>query len=145
MPTDDDVRALLRVEVARFRQRETRRAFDAAVYVGRLGGPRDAFVVRAQDLPAVDAALRTDVVAALLEDAPDHWTTAWLARPGLPDLHDDDLRWFAAARTGFGMHDRSLAGFYAVTRYGWLDVRTGERRTWRRLRLRESPAKGPGA
>jgi hypothetical protein len=33
------------------------------------------------------------------------------------------------------MHGRRLDGCFAVTRYGWRDVLTGETRTWRRLRL----------
>jgi hypothetical protein len=130
-----DVRVLLREEVGRFRGRESRRVFDAAVHVGVLAGPRDSFVVRAQDLPAVDAALRTDVLCSLVEQAPPGWRTAWLARPGAPELHDQDLRWLAAARTAFGIHARPLDGFFVVTRTGWRDVLTDETRVWRRLRL----------
>jgi len=135
MPTDPDLAALLREEVARLRQRETRRVFDATLHVGRLGGPHDSFVVRAQDLPAVDVALRTDVLAALLEGAPRDWSSAWLTRPGLPVLGDVDLAWLAAARTAFGMHGRTLASCHAVTRYGWVDLVTGTSREWKRLRL----------
>ena len=130
-----DARVLLRREVGRFRARESRRVFDASVHVGVLDGPRDSFTVRAADLPVVDAALRTDVVSALLDGAPGDWRTAWLARTGVPDLHDLDLAWLAAARTAFGMHGRPLEAFYAVTRTGWLDVLTGESRVWKRLRL----------
>jgi hypothetical protein len=130
-----DLHALLREEVGRFRERETRRVFDAAVHVGEIAGPRDSFVMRAQDLPTVDAALRTDVLSSLVEQAPPGWRTAWLARPGSPELHDQDLRWLAAARTAFGIHGRPLDGFYVVTRQGWRDVMTEEMRTWTRLRL----------
>ena len=130
-----DARVLLRREVGRFRARESRRVFDASVYVGVLDGPRDSFTVRAADLPVVDAALRTDVVAALLDDSPDDWRTAWLVRPGVPEVHDLDLAWLGAAGTAFGMHGRPLEAFYTVTRTGWLDVLTGERRVWKRLRL----------
>jgi hypothetical protein len=128
-------RRLLREEVGRFRALESRRVFDPSVSVGVLAGDRDSFVVRAQDLPALDAALRTDVVSALLEGSPDEWRTAWLLRPGIPDVHDLDLQWLAAARTAFGMHGRPLEGFYALTRTGWRDVLTGESRVWKRLRL----------
>ena len=130
-----DPRVLLRREVGRFRARESRRVFDASVHVGVLDGPRDSFTVRAADLPVVDAALRADVVSALLDDAPADWRTAWLVRPGVPHLHDLDLAWLGAARTAFGMHGRPLEAFYAVTRSGWLDVLTGESRAWKRLRL----------
>jgi hypothetical protein len=130
-----DTRLLLRQEVGRFRARESRRVFDLSVHVGVLGGPRDSFVVRAQDLPAVDGALRTDVVAVLLEDSPTDWRTAWLVRPGTPEQHDLDLQWLAAAGTAFGMHGRPLHGFFVITRTGWRDVLTDETRVWKRLRL----------
>ena len=131
----EDTPLLLRREVGQLRARETRRVFDVSVHVGVLGGERDSFVVRAQDLPAVDAGLRTDVVSALLDDAPPEWTKAWIARPGVPDLHDADLAWLAAAGAAFGMHGRTLEAFYALTRYGWRDVRTGQSRVWKRLRI----------
>ena len=127
--------SMLRREVGLLRQRESRRVFDTCVNVGILGGPRAGFVVPACDLPAVDVALRTDVVAALLEETPTDWRTMWLARAGTPELHDLDLQWLAAARTAFGMVDRPLDACYAVTRAGWLDVLTGEQRVWVRLRL----------
>ena len=126
---------MLRREVGLLRQRESRRVFDTCVNVGIIGGPRAGFVVPARDLPAVDVALRTDVVAALLEETPADWRTMWLARAGTPEQHDLDLQWLAAARTAFGMVDRPLEACYAVTRAGWRDVLTGEQRVWVRLRL----------
>lgn len=117
------------------RARESRRVFDVAVSVGTLAGERDSFVVRAQDLPVVDAGLRTDVVSALVAQTGDHCGFAWLTRPGVPEPHDLDLAWLSAAAVAFGIHGRTLAGFYAVTRVGWLDVRTSEHKTWKRLRL----------
>lgn len=130
-----DRRMLLRAEVGRFRTRESRRVFDVSVHVGVLAGLRDSFVVRAQDVPAVDAALRIDVVSALLEDSPDEWHTGWLVRPGTPEVHDIDRQWLAAAVTAFGMHDRPMDGFFVLTRTGWRDVLTDESRVWKRLRL----------
>ena len=130
-----DRRLALREEVGRLRARESRRVFDATVQVGVLAGTRDGFVVRAQDLPVVDVALRTDVLSSLVEQAPPAWRTAWLVRSGTPDLHDQDLHWWAAARTAFGIHARPLDGFYVITRYGWRDVASGETREWKRLRL----------
>jgi hypothetical protein len=106
------------------------------VYVGQVGGPRDSFVARAQDLPALDAALKVDVVSALVETMPAHQCGhAWTARAGWPETSDADLAWLAAATVAFGMHGRALEGFFAITRSGWLDVRTGEHRVWKRLRL----------
>lgn len=133
--TTADAALLLRREVGLLRQRETRRVFDLAVYVGTLGGPRDSFVVRARDLPSMDAGLRADVVSELVAQTDDGQRTAWVVRAGHPEQHDADLQWFAAARAAFAMHGRPLEAFYAITRYGWRDVSSGRMRTWKRLRL----------
>lgn len=118
------------------RRRETRRVFDMQLFVGRLGdGPHDSFVVRAQDLPRFDHGLRVDVADILLEGTPPTWCSAWLVRPGVPMLHDADLEWLAAVEAAFTSRSRVLGSFYAITRYGWLEVRTGAERHWRRLRL----------
>ena len=135
MTSHPDTGLLLRREVGLLRQRETRRVFDLAVYVGTLGGPRASFVVRARDLPVMDPGLRADVVSGLLEETSPDLATAWVVRPGRPEQHDADLLWLAAARGAFAMHGRALEDFYAITRYGWLDVLTGRSRTWKRLRL----------
>lgn len=130
-----NVPSLLRTEVGLLRQRETRRVFDTVIHVGTVGAECDSFVVRAGDLPVVDTALRTDVVAALLDRSDAPARMLWLTRAGAPEPYDEDVAWLAAARTAFAMHGRTLDGCYVVTRYGWRDVRTGEGRTWRRLRL----------
>ena len=127
--------AALRREVGLLRARESRRIFDATVVVGRLAGERQGFVVRAQDLPAMDVSLRADVMSALLVLNGTEPAAAWVVRAGCPTPHDVDLQWLAAATAAFGAHGRALDGFYAITRAGWLDVRTGKSRTWRRLRL----------
>jgi hypothetical protein len=132
-----DLRVGLRLEVGRLRARETRRIFDTIAFVGDPGGAHDSFVVRAQDLPVMDAAMRTDVLAALLDQGPPEWRRAWIVRAGTPEQHDLDLAWLSAARTAFAILDRPLDTFHAVTRSGWRDVRTGETRTWVRLRLRD--------
>lgn len=143
---------LLRREVGELRRRESRRVFDAVVYVGALDGTRDSFVVRASSIPVLDPALRIEIVSSLVEDqthpAPLVGGTgtgvrrgatapveAWLTRAGPPEPYDSDLAWLAAATTAFGAHGLTLGAFHAVTRYGWLNVRTGETRTWQRLRL----------
>jgi len=130
-----NLRAALRAEVGRLRRRESRVVFDSSVHVGVPGEDRDSFVVRAQDRPVLDMALRVDVLSRLLEDSPEDWRAAWLVRAGTVDLHDDDLRWFAAARTAYAIHDRALDGFWVVTRSGWRDVVSDDRRVWKRLRL----------
>jgi len=127
--------ARLRHEVAMLRERESRRVFDLTVNVGIVAGERDSFVLRAQDLPVVDAALRVEVASCLVAQSPREAVSAWVARAGEPHPHDRDLEWLSAATIAFGIHERRLVGFYAVTRSGWLDVRSGERRTWKRLRI----------
>lgn len=134
-PRERSLERVLREEVGRFRQRESRRKFDPVLHVGRLGGTRDSFVVRRADLPALDTALRTEVVYSLLTQSGPDDRTAWLTRPGVPEPCDADWDWFSATRAAFEIDSRPLDGFYAITRTGWLDLRTGRSRTWVRLRL----------
>jgi len=134
-PADRTRRLLLRQEVGRFRERESRRVFDTSVHVGVLAGDRTGFVARTADLPAIDAALRLDVVCTLLEQSPEEWRTAWLVRPGTPEVHDLDLQWLAAVRMAFAIHGRLLDGCYVLTRTGWRDAVSEESRVWARLRL----------
>ncbi len=127
---------LLRQEVGRLRDRESRRIFDPSVHVGELGGRSAGFVLRARDQPVLDAAMRVDISCRLVADGIGSRHTAWLVRPGTPDPHDLDLAWLAALRTAFGIHGRTLDGCYALTRSGWRDVLTDEQQVWARLRLR---------
>lgn len=128
-------RALWRWEVGTFRRREGRRVFDVRVHVGTPGGHRESFVVRAAELTVMDHWTRAEVITRLVAAAGAAARAAWLTRPGLPVLHDTDLEWMAAAREGFAAHAVGLPSFHAITRTGWLDVATGEARTWKRLRL----------
>jgi hypothetical protein len=130
-----DRRGLLRREVGLLRQRETRRVFDTAVHVGVLGGESAGFVARAQDLPVLDAGLRTDVVCGLLATLAPEAREAWVVRAGTPEPQDVDLQWLAAARAGLGVLGRQVEGCYVITRSGWRDLVTAQQRTWVRLRL----------
>jgi hypothetical protein len=128
------VDAAFRLEVGRLRARDQRRTFPAELRLGHPDGDRATL-----ELPAADAGLRFDLVSALLDlcreehgGAPAY---AWVVRPGVPTVHDTDLHWYAAAVRAFGAQGRTLRGFRAVTRSGWLDVVTGESRVWKRLRL----------
>ncbi len=130
---------LFRGEVARLRASERRRLFPLQVHVGVPDGPR-----RCVELPwpvpsEYDAGLRFDVADALVEglltgrpEAEAVW--GWVTRPGVPQVHDCDLEWFATFTRVLGVHGMRSAGFRAVTRTGWLDVASGESRTWKRLR-----------
>ena len=135
MEPESDVRTALREEVGRLRARERRRVFDPCVCLGTPGGEQVTFAAPAKEAADVDAGLRTDVVARLLAQAAPQAGTVLLLRAGEPHPHDLDLAWFAAAGMAFGAAGRPLVGFYAVTRTGWLNVVTGERKTWKRLRL----------
>jgi hypothetical protein len=136
-----DVAAAWRREVGQFRAREQRRRHPLGIHVGDPAGWRESVELPWPEPRWHDAGVRADVVTALLARTAPRVLAAscWLTRPGVPELHDADLEWYAAAVRGFGAHDLTLTGFRAVTRTGWIDVVTGERRAWRRLRL------GPGA
>jgi hypothetical protein len=123
---------LLRAEVRRFvAECGTRRALPTRVHVGWLGGERATLL----DDPSYDAGLRADLLTRALDrfDEPGP-TTAWLTRGGFTTTGDDDLAWLAAADAAFGRHGVARVAFFAITRQGWLDVRTGQSRTWRRVR-----------
>ncbi len=123
---------LLRDEVRRFvTECGTRRALPTLVHVGVLAGHRIA-------LPAdtsYDAGLRADLLTRALDRFDDPTPLmAWLTRGGFPSVHDADLAWLAAADLGFGRHGVQRVSFFTVTRHGWLDVRTGDTRSWQRVR-----------
>ena len=138
-PTDP--RAALRREVGEFRAREQRRRHPLTLHLGEPAGWRESVELPWPEPRSYDSGLRVDLWASLLARTGPGVVAAsgWLTRPGVAELHDADLSWYAAAVRGFGAHGVALTGFYAVTRTGWIDVVTGDRRTWKRLRL------GPGA
>ncbi len=114
----------------------TARALPTLVHVGQLAG--DRITIPAD--PSYDAGLRGDLITrALARIAAREHTSMWLTRGGQLSVGDADLAWFSAARAAFGRYGADDPAGHVVTRYGWLDLRTGERRTWRRVRpLRET-------
>lgn len=136
MPTPA-IATLLRSEVGRLRAEERRQRFETVVRLGRLGGPHGRCLVTAADQGVLDAGTRAEVVTRLLEQhlPSDEEACVWLTRAGEPALQDEDLAWLSASRFAFDASGHRLAGFWSVTRTGWLDVPTGETRTWKRLRL----------
>ena len=124
-----------RAEVARLRSAERRRTFPLAVHVGTPSGTRLRLELPWPVPGEYDAGVRFDVMCALVDELEGGSAWCWLTRPGVPEVHDVDLAWFSAASRAFGAHAVELAGFRAVTRTGWLDVVTGESRTWSRLRV----------
>ncbi|TCJ30913.1 hypothetical protein [Nocardioides jejuensis] len=139
-PLDSDTVAALRLLVFGLRRGTRARTFAPRIHVGVPGG--EVFVAPAAD---PDHALRTDLVLTLLAmHHADARPGVWLTRTGLPDEHDLDLAWLAAARAGFAESDAQLPWFVVVTKQGWCRPVTGEGRRWQRLRLRGAsrPADG---
>ncbi len=146
-----DLAAALRSEVGLLRAAERRRVFAPRLALGRPGHRGPATVVGGPVAPWqgapwpppswVDAGVRFDVAERLVgsagtaRDEPAH---TWFLRPGQPTVHDEDLAWLAAVRHACASHGVVPAGFWVVTRYGWLDPATGESRTWKRLRVDRS-------
>ena len=122
-----------RTEVAVLRAAVRRRTFPLGAHLGVPAGAR-----RSLELPwpptEVDPGLRFDLLAALLGGAPEP-AYLWTTRPGVPELHDVDLQWYAAGLRAAAAHGLVLRGCFAVTRTGWLDVVGGGTRCWKRLRL----------
>jgi hypothetical protein len=130
---------LFRDAVARLRATERRRLFPLSVHVGVPDGAQRGLELAWPVPEEYDAGLRFDVVDALAEgllaEVPALGAAwGWVVRPGVPQPHDQDLAWFAAVSRVFAAHELTMKGFRAVTRTGWLDVVTGESRTWKRLR-----------
>ncbi len=138
---DADTAACWRLEVGRFRAEQQRRTFPLTLHVGVPAGPRVSAEVPWPVPREYDDGLRFDLLTGLVErwgsrgDDQEAPGVAWLTRMGFPEPHDQDLAWHAAAVRALAAQDRHLAQFRVVTKNGWLDVRTGERRVWRRLRL----------
>jgi hypothetical protein len=106
----------------------TRRALPTTCHVGHPGGERVA-------LPAEPVALRADLVERALDGLRDlDGACAWLTRGGDLGSTDADLEWFAAARHGFGRHGLDLRAFVVMNRRAWVDLVSGERREWHRVR-----------
>ncbi len=123
--------------------RATSSRSETALHLGDPAGPRVRYVVRRDE--ALDAALRVDVVAALLVRLRDEATVdgclVWLARPGDLDWQDADADWLSAARTALAEAGVALR-FVVVTRDGWVDPRSGTGVVWKRLRDRRAPRPG---
>ena len=138
----------LRAEVGLLRAELSRRMFAARLALGTPGLRGDGTVLSGPlhdgkgdpwpPPPWFDAGMRVDVVDRLLTHRrlADRPLQAWLLRPGVASLHDEDLAWLAATRHACAAHGVALAGFWVVTRYGWLDPVSGESRSWKRLRVR---------
>ncbi len=113
----------------------TRRSLPSTCHIGHPGGDH---VV----LPdAHDPSLQTDLVARAIEGLLEtSEVCAWVTRAGDLAITYTDDAWFAAARHGCARHGLPLAAFVVVTRSAWLDLISGEGRTWSRVRARPGAA-----
>src|SRR3954466_7320612 len=132
----DELAAAITEELRRFvAAAGTRRALPTICHVGQPAG--EAVMLPEAD----DPGLRADLVVRAM----DGLTTtlgacAWMTRGGDLETTNSDLGWFAAARAGFARHGLALPAFVVVTRTAWVDLVTGERHVWRRVRRRRPAA-----
>jgi hypothetical protein len=142
-PLDRALIRSLRTAVLDYRSGPAR-SRPTTLHVGEPGGSQER-----HDLSravALDAALRVEVVAALLvrlRDRPGRARepTTWLARPGELDWQDADRDWLAAATAAYAEADVPLT-FVVVGPSGWCDPRSGVRVEWKRLRDRTCRPQG---
>jgi hypothetical protein len=113
----------------------TRRSLPTTCHVGRPGGQSTSLA------DVDDASLRADLVERAIDGllAVDG-ACAWVTRGGELGTTDSDIAWFAAARAGFARHGLPMEAFVVVTRKAWVDLVSGERREWRRVRAKPPAA-----
>jgi hypothetical protein len=116
-----------------------RRSLPPTCHVGHPGGQHCWFAHHEVDHPSLRADLVERAIDGLAETS---GACAWVTRSGGLHLIDADADWFAAARTGFGRHGLVLPAFFVLNRTGWVDLVSGERREW--SRVRRSAATEPG-
>jgi hypothetical protein len=111
----------------------TRRAIPTTCHVGHPGGDQSRFPHRVVDEPSLRADLVERAIDGLRET---DRACAWVSRGGELELNDADAEWLAATRIAFGRHGLVLPAFFVVNRHGWVDLVSGERRQWTRVRSR---------
>jgi len=111
----------------------SRRALSTTCHVGHPGGEQSRFPHDLVDEPCLRADLVERAIDGLLVT---EGVCAWVTRGGELDTADADAEWFAAARTAFARHGLTLPAFFVLNRSGWVDLVTGERRLWTRVRNR---------
>ena len=113
----------------------TRRALPTTCHLGRPGAAHKSLA------PVDEPSLRADLVERAIDELREtDGVIAWLTRGGDLGTADADLGWFAAARTGFARHGLVLPAFAVLTRTAWLDLVSGEKREWLRVRTRPPAA-----
>ena len=141
----------LRGRVLELRQTGRRQRFAARLeLVSTVPGSVEVLACRSSVEEIDDHALRVDLLSRLLmsvdlEQAghapgvvlrrfPGPAVALVHVRPGLPEPSDSDIAWLAAARCQAGMTAVAVSCAFALTRWGWVELAGGERRTWVRLR-----------
>ena len=129
---DDALAAGIRTELRAFvAGAGTRRSLPTTCHVGHPGGEQSRWP---HDV-TTDHSLRADLVERAIDGLlVTEGACAWVCRGGELEVSDVDAEWFAAARTGFARHGLPLPAFFVVNRSGWLDLVSGERRQWSRVR-----------
>jgi hypothetical protein len=116
----------------------TRRSLPTTCHVGHPGGQQSRWH---HEGPDDDPTMRADLVERAIDGlAVTDGACGWMTRGGDLALTDADAEWFAAARTAFARHGLPLPAFLVLNRTGWVDLVTGERRQWSRLRRPPPPA-----
>ena len=133
---DSSLAAAVLVELRAFvRGAGSRRNLPPTCHVGHPGGQRSWFAHHEVD----HASLRADLVERAIDGlAETSGACAWVTRSGGLQLTDPDVDWFAAARTGFGRHGLPVPAFLVLNRTGWVDLVSGERREWSRVRASQT-------
>jgi hypothetical protein len=133
---DSSLAAAVLVELRAFvREAGNRRTLPATCHVGHPGGERSRFAHHEVDHPSLRADLVVRAIDGLSETS---GACAWVTRSGGLHLTDPDAGWFAAARTGFGRHGLDVPAFFVLNRTGWVDLVSGERREWSRVRATQT-------
>ncbi len=89
-----------------------------------------------------DAGLRADLVERALSAVDVAEPLVWIARLGGCHATDDDHAWCRATLAASARHGHK-PHFYVVTRRAWLDPRTGDCRTWQRVRSSTARTSSP--
>jgi hypothetical protein len=131
---DPSLAAAIHAELRSFvRSAGTRRSLPPTCHVGHPDGEQAGWPHDVTDDPSLQADLVERAIdGLLLADG----ACAWVTRSGGLEISDADAEWFAAARIGFGRHGVPLPAFFVLNRSGWLDLVSGERRQWSRVRNR---------
>lgn len=139
---DTDLHDALRGEVRAFVTRSgTTRRLSTTCHVGRPGGEQ---VTLPGEPERETQELATDLVVRALDGLlVPAGACVWMCRPGPLGRGDVETRWYAAADAGFARHGLGLPLFGVLNRTGWLDLVSGERREWSRLRPLAWPDPAP--